>query len=93
MKKIIYKVLTEISRGTEESPNIEQIFTSMVLVCNESNLKANEEIAKREAYNGKYEVVDDGQPDTIETPSQLDVLEAKVAYLAIMTDNTEIMEV
>ena len=46
----------------------------------------NEEIAKREAYNGEYTIEDDGQPDPAETPSQLDVIEAQVTYTAMMTD-------
>ena len=33
---------------------------------------ANEEIAKAEAYNGEYEIFDDGQPDPV-TPVNEDV--------------------
>ena len=47
---------------------------------------ANEEIAKCEAYNGVFEIYDDGQPDPADTPSQLDVIEAQVTYTALMTD-------
>ena len=42
--------------------------------------EANEEIAKREAYNGKYEIIDDGIPEPIQEPTQLDRIEAQVAY-------------
>lgn len=31
--------------------------------CSADNLSANEEIAKREAYNGEYTIEDDGQPE------------------------------
>lgn len=31
--------------------------------------EANEEIAKREAYNGEYTIEDDGQPEPIAEPS------------------------
>ena len=48
--------------------------------------EANEEIAKLEAYLGEYEIYDDGQPAPAEVPSQLDVIEAQVAYTALMTD-------
>lgn len=48
--------------------------------------KNSEEIAKREAYNGEYEIYDDGQPDPAPTPSQLDIIEAQVTYTAMMTD-------
>ena len=83
MKKIKYKFLSaEINHGTEENPDIEQIFLEKSMGWNE----ANEAIAKREAYNGEYTIEDDGQPDPAEVPSQLDVIEAQVAYTALMTD-------
>lgn len=83
MKKIIYKFLSaEINHGTEEQPDIEQIFLEKSMTWSE----ANEAIAKREAHNGEYEIVDDGQPDPADTPSQLDVIEAQVTYTALMTD-------
>lgn len=53
--------------------------------------EANEEIAKREAYNGEYEIFDDGIEEVYE-PTQLDRVESQVAYLAMMTGNTEILE-
>ena len=43
-------------------------------------------IAKEEAYNGKYTIEDDGQPDPAVAPSQLDIIEAQVTYTAMMTD-------
>ena len=83
MKIIKYKFLSaEVNHGTDEKPNMEQIFLHKSMPWNE----VNEEIAKREAYNGEYEIVDDGQPDPTETPSQLDVIEAQVTYTAMMTD-------
>lgn len=48
--------------------------------------EANKEIAKAEAYNGKYTVEDDGQPVPAEQPTQLDIIEAQVTYTAMMTD-------
>ena len=82
-KVISYKFLScEINHGTEENPVMEQIFLDKSMTWNEINV----EIAKREAYNGEYEIYDDGQPDPAETPSQLDVIEAQVAYTAMMTD-------
>lgn len=67
MAKIIkYKFLSsEINHGTEENPNIEQIFANVTMGWNE----ANEEIAKAEAYNGEYTIEDDGQPEPEPTPS------------------------
>ena len=48
--------------------------------------EVNEEIAKLEAYNGEYSIEDDGQSESAETPSQLDIIEAQVTYTAMMTD-------
>jgi hypothetical protein len=60
MKIIKYKFLScEVNHGTEENPNIEQIILDKSMPWNE----ANEEIAKKEAYNGEYEIYDDGQPE------------------------------
>lgn len=59
MAKILkYKFLMNtINHGTEENPNIEQIFFYKTLSWSEES----EEIAKREAYNGEYAIVDDGK--------------------------------
>lgn len=65
MKIIKYNLCTKVNHGTEEEPKIEEIFSPVTMGWNE----ANEEIAKKEAYNGEYEIVDDGQsePETIPT--------------------------
>lgn len=83
MAKILkYNLCTLVNCGTAEEPKTEEILSPVIMGWNE----ANEEIAKREAYNGEYTIEDDGQPDPADTPSQLDVIEAQVAYTAMMTD-------
>lgn len=83
MAKILkYNICTKINHGTEENPQIEEILSSVTMEWNE----ANEEIAKREAYNGEYTIEDDGQPDPTAEPTQLDMIEAQVTYTALMTD-------
>lgn len=52
----------------------------------EEAFEASLEIAKQEAYNGEYTIEDDGEPDPAEAPTQLDRIEAQVAYTAMMTD-------
>ena len=82
-KVISYKFLScEVNHGTEEEPNIEQIFSVKSMYWSE----ANEEIAKKEAHNGEYTIEDDGHPDPADVPSKLDAIEAQVTYTAIMTD-------
>lgn len=86
MKRIKYKFLScEINHGTEESPNIEYIYLDKSALWNEEA----EEIAKEEAYNGEYEIIDDGDPES--APTQIDRIESQVTYTAMMTD-TLIME-
>ena len=66
MKVLKYRLMTEVNYGTEEQPDIQQIFSDVSMGWNE----ANEEIAKREAYNGEYTIEDDGQPDPEPTTEQ-----------------------
>lgn len=80
MKVIKYQLCTEVNHGTEEEPEIEQIFSAVSLGWSE----ANEELAKKEAYNGEYTIEDDGEPEP--APTQIDRIEAQVAYTALMTD-------
>ena len=80
MKVIKYQFMTEVNSGTDEYPDIVQTFTDVTMGWNE----ANEEIAKREAYNGEYTVED--IPDEPQEPTQLDRVEAQVTYTAMMTD-------
>ena len=91
MKRISYKVLTgEINHGTEENPNIELVFTSTGFVCSDTNLKAHEEIAKCEAYNGEYTIEDDGQPEpeAQQTPEER-IAELEEALALLLSGVTE----
>ena len=73
MKIIKYKFLSsEINHGTDDAPNIEQIFIEKTMDWNE----INEEIAKREAYNGEYTIEDDGQPEPKPVETTDDILNA-----------------
>lgn len=83
MKKIKYKFLScEVNHGTEEKPDIEQIFLNAIMTYSE----ANEEIAKKEAYNGEYTIEDDGQEEPEATPT----LEDRVGTLE--SDSAETKE-
>lgn len=80
MKVIKYQFCTEVNHGTEDEPNIEQVFSAVTLGWSEGN----EKIAKAEAYNGEYTIEDDGEPEP--APTQIDRIEAQVAYTAMMTE-------
>lgn len=66
MKIIRYQLCTNVNLGTEEEPNLQQIFSNVSLPWSE----ANEENAKAEAYNGEYTIEEepDNRPfDEIQT--------------------------
>lgn len=83
MKKISYRLMTEINHGTEENPNIVQTFNDVEIKCSDDVFESNLAIAQSEAYG---EVVVEDIPDEESEPSQLDTIEAQVTYTAMMTD-------
>ena len=56
MQKIKYMLCQKMNVGTEEDPKYEDILYGKKLPYSEANL----ELAKTEAYNGEYEIYDDG---------------------------------
>lgn len=71
MKVIKYQLCTEVNHGTEDEPNIEQVFSAVILGWS----AANEAIAKTEAYNGEYTVEDDGEPEPVIPPANDELAE------------------
>lgn len=66
MKKIKYKVGGYTAQYNPETGEVEQVFTPAEMTIDYS--EANLEKAKAEAYNGEYEIVDDGvEEDTTPT--------------------------
>lgn len=60
MKKVKWLFLSsEINYGSEETSDIRRTFISKDFPYSDETLEA----AKREAYNGEYEVYDDGLPE------------------------------
>lgn len=87
MKIIKYKFLScEVNHGTEAEPNTEQIFLEKTMGWN----AVNEEIAKKEAYNGEYTIEDDGQPEpeVQPTPEQR-IAELEEALAMLLSGVTE----
>lgn len=82
MKAIKYQLCTEVNHGTEDTPDIQQIFSAVTLGWSE----ANEKIAQSEAYNGEVTVED--VPDEPREPTQEEQLRADVDFLAVMTGVT-----
>ena len=79
MKILKYSLYSCVNYGTEEEPKIEEVLTPVEMGWNE----VNEEIAKREAYNGEYTIEDDGVEEFTE-PTQLDRIEAQVTYNSLI---------
>ena len=59
MRIIKYKTVARVDTGNGKYPVYENVFSDVEI----SWSKSNEEIARREAYNGEYTIVDDGQPE------------------------------
>ena len=77
MKILKYNLCTKVNRGTEEEPQIEEMLSPVTMGWNE----ANEEIAKKEAYNGEYTIEDDGQPEPENEVSTDDVLNTMLGVM------------
>ena len=85
MKIIKYKLLSsEINRGTDEKPLIEQIFREKEIRCAAVDLEANEGIAKMEAYNGEYTIEDDDVEETVVPTSDERLAALEAAMLEMM---------
>ena len=68
MKRIIYK---KTGRITSYDPKtMTETFTEILVEVNAEYTEANEAIAKAEAYNGEYSIVDDGQTETQPTDTE-----------------------
>lgn len=80
MKVIKYQLCTEVNHGTEDEPKIEQVFSAVTLGWS----KANEEIARREAYNGEVTVED--------IPMTEDEARAQRDKLLADTDWTQVLD-
>lgn len=87
MAKVIkYNLCVKVNHGTEDDSKIEEIFSPVTMGWNE----ANEEIAKREAYNGEYTIEDDGQPEPEpkQTPEER-IAELEEALALLLSGVTE----
>lgn len=82
MRRIEYLYNIPVNTGTKEAPVWEdRLYPKSLIYSAEA-----EEIAKREAFQGNYEITpDDGEPEPDQF-TQLDRVEAQVTYTAMMTD-------
>lgn len=86
MKIIKYQTLNRYNVGTDEASDWREGVGECIIGYNEANL----ELAKQEAYNGKFTIE---ELEIVYEPTQLDRVESQVAYLAMMTGYTDILEV
>lgn len=75
MKRVNYKIMSEINLGTEDEPDIRQNIRGKSLPYTEVNYQ----LALSEAYQGEVTIEDDGQPEP--EPTETEVLRAQVAAL------------
>ena len=82
MKVIKYQMQQTVVIDGVEQPLSEEYMSSVIIPYSTEN----EERAKAESYKGEYTIFDNGMPDPVNIPSQLDIIEAQVTYTAMMTD-------
>lgn len=88
MKRINYKIMSEINFGTEDEPDIRQNIRGKSLPYTE----ANYQLALSEAYNGEVTIEDDGQSEPKPSESEQlrhDVDELQEALNMILMGVTE----
>lgn len=85
-KFIRYKfVSAEINCGTEEEPKIEKVILNKSMTWSETN----EEIAKKEAYNGEYTIEDDGVEEAAEPTQEERIAQLEEALALLLSGVTE----
>ena len=86
MKRIKYFYNIPINRGSEENPAWEDC----LYLKNFPYTETAEEIAKSEAYNGEYEIYDDGQPEPEPQPNEAErIAELEEALELLLSGVTE----
>ena len=83
MKKIKYRILREINRGTDEAPDIHQEIYDAEALSPDANFEVDLAAIQARAYG---EVTVEDIPVPTQEPTQLDRVEAQVTYTAMMTD-------
>lgn len=84
MRILKYNLCTRVNFGTEAKPQWEEVLSAVEMGWNESN----EEIAKREAYNGEYIVEEIFQEETEPTQEER-IRELEEALELLLTGVTE----
>jgi len=85
MKYLKYDLCVKVNRGTEEKPLWEDSLTPVTMGWNE----INEEVAKREAYNGEYTIEDDGQEEVSAPTQEQRIAELEEALELLLSGVTE----
>jgi hypothetical protein len=84
MKILKYNLCTLVNHGTEEEPKFEEILSPVVMDWNE----VNEELAKREAYQGKYDIEEVEEPEAPPTDAER-IAELEEALAMLLNGVTE----
>ena len=85
MKVIKYNLCTTVDCGTDAAPMWENVLFPVVMGWNE----ANEEIARREAYNGEYIIEEDGIEESNKPTPEERIKELEEALELLLSGVTE----
>ena len=84
MKLLKYQRMQQVNIGTDDAPQMKDVFYNHSNLCSEIEYPAKLTTAQAEAYNGEVTVED--VPDVPQAPAQLDAVEAQATYTAMMTN-------
>lgn len=82
MKRITYRHMHEVNRGTENEPELHQVFNTVTIECGEDTFESNYAAAQRHSCDGEIAVED--IPDEENEPTveeRLDELEDALCEL------------
>lgn len=85
MKVLKYNLCTRVNNCTEETPEWEDVLFPVTMGWNE----VNEEIAKREAYNGEYTIEEDGMEENTKPTPEERIKELEEALALLLSGATE----
>lgn len=85
MKVLKYNLCTRVNNGSDETPEWKDVLSPVAMGWNE----VNEEIAKREAYNGEYTIEEDGMEENTKSTPEERIKELEEALALLLLGATE----
>ena len=97
MKRITYRHMHEVNRGTENEPELHQVFNTVTIECGEDTFESNYAAAQRHSCDGEIAVEDipdeETEPTTDERVAALEEENALLkAQISAQSDQMDFYE-